>query len=284
MPWIAAAVVGSSLIGSQAAKQAAGEQAAGARYAADLQKQMFDIQNAQLAPNRAAAYSALNQLGALGSGTYGMYDAQGNPIGTGTGTGYLTKQFTPEDFQANIDPGYAFRLQQGQEATNRAANLAGGMVGGNAAKGIEDYTQGLASTEFGNAFNRFQTQRTNIYNTLAGIAGLGQQAQLGTANLAQNAATNIGQANIGAAGAQAAGTLGQAGALSGGLTSLGNMAYVDKLQNSYMQGNTGGMINSGGQMIPVNQFLQNMSTTPSAITPVQTNNMVPSQLAIGNVA
>ena len=190
------------LLGAGAARSAADTQAQSAANALDFQKQQFNTIQQQGAAGRAAGYNALNQLGALGSGTYGMYDAQGNPIGTGTGTGYLTKQFTPEDFQANIDPGYAFRLQQGQEATNRAANLAGGMVGGNAAKGIEDYTQGLASTEFGNAFNRFQTQRTNIYNTLAGIAGLGQQAQTATAGLAQNAATNIGQANIGAASAR----------------------------------------------------------------------------------
>jgi competence protein ComEC len=41
------------------------------------------------------------------------------------------------------------------------------LISGNALKGQEDYSQGLASQEYGNAFNRFQTGRTNIYNTLA---------------------------------------------------------------------------------------------------------------------
>mgnify|MGYP003351154201 CR=1 FL=1 len=50
------------LLGAQAAQTGASEQAGASRYAADLQKQMFDTQNAQLAPNRAAGYSALNQI------------------------------------------------------------------------------------------------------------------------------------------------------------------------------------------------------------------------------
>ena len=135
------------LLGAGAARSAADTQAQSAANALDFQKQQFNTIQQQGAAGRAAGYNALNQLGALGSGIYGMYDAQGNPIGTGTGTGYLTKQFTPEDFQANIDPGYAFRLQQGQEAANRMANVGGGLMGGNAMKGLQDYTQGLASQE-----------------------------------------------------------------------------------------------------------------------------------------
>jgi len=286
MPWVAAAVVGSSLIGADAAGKAANTQASAARYAADLQKQMFDQQNAQLAPSRAAGYGALSTLGSLGSGTYGMYDAQGNPIGQGVGSGYLQHQFNAEDLKAGLAPNYDFMLQQGQMANQRQANVGGGAIGGNALQGLQDYTQNYAGNAYQNAFTNYQNQRTNIYNTLAGIAGLGQNAQNTTANLAQNVAGNIGQATIGAANANAAGTLGQAGALAGGLTTLGNMAYVDKMQNQYAQGNPSGMINSGGQMIPVNQFLNNMSTTGSnpAVVPEATQNMVPSQFQYGNIA
>jgi hypothetical protein len=98
------------------------------------------------------------------------------------------------------------------------ANMGGGMISGNALKGAQDYTQGLASTEFGNAFNRFQTGRTNIYNTLAGIAGLGQTSLGQTTTAGTQAAGNIG-ANIANAGAaQAGGIVGSANALAGGLT------------------------------------------------------------------
>jgi hypothetical protein len=229
MPWIAAAVVTSGYMGSQAANKAAGQQADASRYAADVQKQMFDLQNAQQAPYRQSGYNALNTIGSLGSGTYGITDAQGNPTGTGTGSGYLTKQFTPEDFAAGIDPGYAFRLSQGQESTNRMANMGGGMLSGNALKGAEDYTQGLASQEYGNAFNRFQTQRGNIYNTLASIAGLGQTSLGQTTAAGTTAAGNIGTNIANAGAAQAAGTVGSANAITGGIQGAANQYYLSQL-------------------------------------------------------
>jgi len=244
-----ASLVG-GLMGADAAKSAAGTQAQSAREALDFQKQQFNTIQQQTAPGRAAGYSALNQLGALGSGTYGMYDASGNPIGTGTGSGYLTQQYTPEEFAKGIDPGYQFRLQQGQEATNRMANMGGGMLSGNALKGAQDYTQGLASTEFGNAFNRFQTGRQNIYNTLAGIAGLGQNMTNTSAQSGGQAATAVGNTiqNLGAA--QAGGTVGAANAITGGIQNAGNQYYLSQLLGSRKPavtpaGGSGSTFNSG---------------------------------------
>jgi len=219
---IAGGSITAALIGSAGAKKAAQQQADAARYAADLQMQQFEKTNLQQAPVRAAGYNALNEINKLGSGTYGMYDAEGKPTGeTGIGSGYFTQQYTPEEFAKGIDPGYQFRLAQGQEATSRAANMGGGMISGNALKGVQDYTQGLASNEFTGAFNRFQTGRTNIYNTLAGIAGLGQQSLNTTANAGTTAAGNAGNAITAAGAAQAAGTVGSANALAGGITGAG---------------------------------------------------------------
>jgi hypothetical protein len=226
---IAAGSVAGGLIGASGAKQAAKEQAAALRYAADLQQKQFDLTNKQQAPVRAAGYGALSRLGELGSGTYQMYDAEGNPTGSGVGSGYLTQQYTPEEFAKGIDPGYQFRLSQGQEATNRMANMGGGMISGNALRGQQDYTQGLASTEFTNAFNRFQTGRTNIYNTLAGIAGLGQQSLNTTAQAGATAAGNIGANIAGAGAAQAGGTVGAANAMSGGIAGAGQGYLLGQL-------------------------------------------------------
>jgi len=223
-----ASLVG-GLMGADAAKSAAGTQAQSAQNALDFQKQQFNTIQQQGAAGRAAGYNALNQLGGLGSGTYGMYDASGNPTGQGVGTGYLTKQFSPEDFAAGIDPGYAFRQQQGQEATNRMANTAGGLIGGNALQGLQNYSQGLASQEYGNAFNRFQTQRTNIYNTLAGIAGLGQQSVNTSANAGAQAAGTVGNTIQNLGQAQASGTVGAANAITGGIQNAGNQYYLSQL-------------------------------------------------------
>jgi hypothetical protein len=236
----------SGLMGADAAKSASNTQAQSAANALDFQKQQFNTIQQQTTGGRAAGANALNQLGALGSGTYGMYDANGNQIGTGTGSGFLTKEYTPADFAQGIDPGYQFRLQQGQEATNRMANMSGGLISGNALKGQEDYTQGLASTEFGNAFNRFQTQRTNIYNTLAGIAGLGQNMTNTSATAAGNAANSVGSTiqNLGAA--QASGTVGAANAITGGLQNAGNQYYLSQLLGQRTPTANYGLTGGGG--------------------------------------
>jgi hypothetical protein len=252
MSWVTAAIIGggAALVGGymqgQAAKSAANTQAGALNRSADIQQQQFETTQAQGAPGRAAGYQALNTLGGLGSGTYQMYDAQGNPTGVGTGTGFLTQGYTPADFAQGIDPGYQFRLQQGQEATNRMANMGGGMISGNALRGAQDYTQGLASTEYNKAFDRFQTNRTNIYNTLAGIAGLGQNAYNTSAQTGTTAAGNIGGtiANVGAA--QAGGQVGASNALAGGLQNAGNQYYLSQLLAPRTTAPTTAGINVGG--------------------------------------
>jgi hypothetical protein len=260
MSWVTAAIIGggAALVGGymqgQAAKSAARTQAGAINRATDVQQEQFDVTQQQGAPGRAAGYNALNQINRLGSGTYGMYDAQGNPTGeTGIGSGYFTKEYTPEDFAQGIDPGYQFRLAQGQEATNRAANRAGGIISGNALRGVQDYTQGLASEEFTGAFNRFQTGRTNIYNTLAGIAGLGQNAYNTSATTGTTAAGNIGTNIANAGAAQAGGTVGSANAIAGGLQNAGSQYYLSQLLAPKTGGvnyglNIGGGGSSGGGM------------------------------------
>jgi hypothetical protein len=210
MPWIiGGSMLVSGLLGASASKSAAAQQAAAADRAAQVQREMFDVTNEQQAPYREAGYSALKDIA-------GSKD-------------YFTNQYGPEDFTAGLDPSYAFRLRQGQMATDAAANRAGGLVGGNALQGIQDYTQGLASTEYGNAFNRYQTQRGNIYNTLASIAGLGQTSLGQTTPAATATAGNIGQALIGAGTAQAAGTVGAANALGGAIQGAGNTYMLSQL-------------------------------------------------------
>jgi len=238
--WIAAAVGGSAIIGAYSANKAAQTQADAMRDSAQLQKQMFDVQNAQQAPYRQTGYEALNQIGKLGSGTYGIYDENGKVIGDGTGTGYLTKQFGPEDFQAGIDPSYNFRLQQGNLATSNLLNSSGGLVGGNALQGLTNYGQNAASQEYGNAFNRFQTGRSNIYNTLASMAGLGQTSLGQTGQLSGQAAGNIGGAITGAGSAIGAGQIGVGNALAGGFQNYANQQYLSTLLGK--PPNTGGTI------------------------------------------
>ena len=246
--WVAAAVVGSAAIGAYGANKAAGKQADAARAGQDQQLQMFNVQNAQNAPFRGAGYSALNQIGTMMPGEYQQYDAQGNPIGTGTGSGYLTREFTNLDLNKYLAPNYEFQLEQGLGATRNALNATGGLIGGNAQKGLIDYNQNFAGNAYQQAFGNFQGQRSNIYNTLAGIAGFGQTANQTTANLSGNTANAISSLGVGAANAGAAGTIGMTNAIGGGLNTLGNMAYMNKLlgQGGTIPGYSGGSSSGGG--------------------------------------
>ncbi len=233
---IGGATLASGYMGSQAAKSAAETQANAQRDSMAMQRQMFDIQNEQQKPYREAGYTALGDIAGM------------KP--------YLQQQFGPEQFAAGMDPGYAWRLQQGQRAAQQAANVGGGMLSGNTLAGLQDYTQGQASQEYGNAFNRFQTQRSNIYNTLASIAGLGQTAVNQSGQNAMAAGQSMGQnlANIGTA--QAGGIVGAANALSGGIQGAGNAYYMSNLlkgsgQSPLTSGAPAGYTPSGGVVGPV---------------------------------
>jgi hypothetical protein len=209
MPWIAGSIIGSALIGGYSANKAAQTQADAAGQSAAMQQQMFNTQNQQQAPYREQGYSALSDIAGM------------KP--------YLTQQFGPEQFQQGMDPGYAFRLQQGQRALQSQQNQAGGLIGGNALAAMQDYTQGQASQEYGSAFNRFQTQRGNIYNTLASIAGLGQTSLGQSGQLAAQTAQGVGSAIAGQGQALAGGQIGVGNALASGFNTYGNQQYLSSL-------------------------------------------------------
>jgi hypothetical protein len=234
-PFSAAIAVGGSLIGSvisgNAAEDAANTQAAAADRQLAEQRRIFDTQNLQQKPFRGAGYNALNTIGSMLPGEYQKYDTEGNPIGTGSGSGYLTKEFTNLDLNNYLSPNYNFQREQGEGATRNLFNATGGLVGGNAQRGLIDYNQNFAGNAYNNAFNQFQTSRGNIYNTLAGISGIGQTATNQTGANATNYGTNIANLDVGAANARAAGTVGVANAYSGGIQNAGNMYMLSNLLN-----------------------------------------------------
>jgi hypothetical protein len=202
---IAAVSVGSGLMQSRAAKDAASIQARAAADAMDQERAMYEQGREDLAPYRETGYTALKDIERM------------KP--------FLTSQFGPDQFAQYLDPSMAFRQRLGTQATERLANVGGGAISGNTLRSLTDYGQNLASTEYGNAFNRFQTERGNIYNTLANIAGMGQGAvNTGVRSGETFAAGQTGLITGGAA-AQAAGTVGASNALAGGFGGATN-AYL----------------------------------------------------------
>lgn len=123
------------------------------------------------------------------------------------GFGSLLDEFTGEDLEN--DPGYQFRLNQGNQALDRSAAARGGLYSGNQLRALGRYNQDFASTEFTNAFNRDRTDRNNIFNMLSGVAGTGQASTNLVGQQGMNFGQQAGNNAIGAGNARASGYLAQ---------------------------------------------------------------------------
>jgi hypothetical protein len=249
MSAVAAAIVTSAVVGSRAASKAADKTSDATRYASDLQAEAAEKARQDLAPYRGLGYGALNQIGSSMAGRQPVYDENGNITGFQTGTGYLTGQLTPEKIQEYLDPSMEFRMKYGTQATERLRNVGAGAFSGNTLRALNEYGQGLASTEYGNAFGRAQGERKDIYNILANIAGMGQGAVNTGVNVGQTAAQSAGQLAVGGAQAQAAGIVGSANAIGSGLQSGANMLYLNQLMKPNAS-TTGGQAYMGGISAP----------------------------------
>jgi hypothetical protein len=216
MPLAALATIGGALIGADASRSASNRQVDASNRALDLQREQFNLINEQQAPYRGYGYTALNQIGGLLGGSTPTYDAQGKPVMDANGnqvmqqgTGYLTRQFGPEDLKTSLAPNYEFMLKEGQRAARQRLN-AGGSGGSDIDRGITRFAEDYASNAYQNAFNNFSAQRKDIYNTLAGIAGIGQTGQTATNTAASNYGTNASNLLTGIGNAQASGIVGAA--------------------------------------------------------------------------
>lgn len=211
--------LGGGLLASSSAKKAAQTQAAAADRSAQVQQDMFNKQVELQAPFREAGLTAQNQLlQLLGIG--------GDK--TAAGYGSAAQSFGMDQF--NADPGYQFRQDEGMKALERSAAARGGLLSGSMLKGIQRFSQGQASDEYNNAFNRYQVERNARLNPLQSLMGAGQTG----ANTLTNAAGRLGQGlsdsiqNAGAA--RASGYVGSsnalASALGGATNSIGQyLAY-----------------------------------------------------------
>jgi hypothetical protein len=146
---------------------------------------------------------------------------------------YFNKQFGTADLYSGLAPNYEFMLGQGQMANQRAGNMAGGALGGNALQGLQRYTQDYAGNAYQQAFKNFQDQRQNIYGNLSdmskiGLNSSGYLANLGntygsnlaglSSNYGNNLTTSYGQ-GIGAANAYGLNTANLATGIGGALAS-----------------------------------------------------------------
>ncbi len=249
---IGAGVAGAATIGSgvlnyegqkgetQASESAAQLQADEAANSLAFQKQEWQQQQANESPFLKAGQSAVGDLSSL--------LAPGGALSQ-PWTGKFT---APTAAQAAATPGYQFTLQQGQNAIQNSAAAQGNLLSGGTEAALDQYSQGLASTnyqqafnnaltQYGTAYNTFQNNQANQFNRLASVAGLGQvtagqlgsegqQAASNTANINLTSGAQIGQDYLNAASARASG-YNAIGNAAGNLSSYANLLPLYSLMN-----------------------------------------------------
>lgn len=229
---IETAIIGAGILGAGAsiysANKASSAQAKAAQQGINAQQQMFEKQTELNEPFRQAGITAQNQLL--------NYLGLGGDVNT-PGYGKYAGDFTMADYQA--DPGYAFRVSEGQKAIERSAAARGGLQSGAALKAATRFGQDLGSQEYQNAFNRYQINRSNQLNPLQSIMGAGQSATNTMTNAAGQNATNLmqGYGNLGQA--RASGYVGTGNALTSALNQGTNAYMMNQFMNRMPMGGAG---------------------------------------------
>lgn len=206
----AAALIGSAVIGagssiisgnraSRAQQDAANQQIAESR-------RQYDQDRADLAPWRQTGASALERL----AREYGLN-------GNSAGSGFVE------------DPGYRFRLAEGQQALDRAAAARGMFNSGAQVRALGELNQNMASSEYGNYWNR-----------LAGLAGVGQAATNSGIQAGQASTQNIINAYGNAGNARASSYANTGSAINSGINNVLS-AYLYQRGGGF-----GGASNMGG--------------------------------------
>lgn len=271
MSWIAVAIGGSALLGYLGSQSAASAQRDAANQANQTQWSMYNQTRRDNLPWLYRGNAAGNQLAFLlgipgynfngyssptsssngmdptfqGSvkfrandlsslGDYNYSNSTGSqtfaPNSSMGAFGSLSTPFNASLFQA--DPGYQFRLAEGQKALDRSAASKGMLLSGAQIKATDDYNQDMASQEYQNAYNRYNNDQTTLFNRLAALSGNGQTAGNMLAGIGANTANQVGNNQLGAGNATAAGWTAGTGALSNGLNTWGNWSAWNNLNNA----------------------------------------------------
>ena len=187
---------GGGFIQAGAAKSAAKQQAAAMREAIAEQRRQYEANVARMTP----------------------YETFGREEGINRLRDWLTAGDQPGG-GVTIDPGYDWRREQGLKGVEGSAAGAGMLKSGDTLRALENYGQGLASQEYGNAFGRRMTQG----DFLKGIMSGGQNAAAQQGVYGTQSANAISDLTRGIGSAEAGGTMGAANAFSGMLSQLGNL-------------------------------------------------------------
>jgi hypothetical protein len=253
----AAAAATASAVGSA---NAAAAQKSAAEKAMDQQKKMYDERRsdalkmynqsrADQAPWLQAGQQSLSQMLQMATGGF-------------------------DSSQLANDPGFQFRMEQGQRALERSASARGGLNSGAAMKSLARYSQGLASEEFGNRFNRLGAIAGMGHSSAQNLGGLsgqftGQQNAFGS-----HFADAMSDLHGAFGNAEAGGHMGVSNAVAGGFRDIGNLAM---LGTGYGGGGGGGGM--GGMM----RGMGGMSVPTQGASTGYMSNTAPSRFGFGGM-
>ena len=229
--------------GAKAAEKAGNLQADSSKYAADISQKQFEQTRKDQMPWLNAGKEALGGLQSYIKDSPDFNDKWGGRIEDAYQGGQLTGGLDPNNFQT--DPSYQFRKQQGMDGLQSSAAAGGSLLSGAALKSLNEYNSNLASQEYGNAWQRDQTEKQNLmstlsgnrsqdyqlfsnedtrqYNQLANMAGVGQTTANSLGTFGANNAAAQGNYAINGANAQANGLVGAANAKTQAWNNIMNM-------------------------------------------------------------
>ena len=232
----AALSAGGSLLGGLMGGGGGSGQMWGAANQAYLNNQhQAEVTRSDASPWTSSGKEALNELGGLigwGSlsnpGTNGsLWTYGGDP----TGGMRAAANSKLELFKNNLygtkgtfeaDPGYAWRVAEGNKALDRSAAAKGGLYSGGQLKALTNWNQDYATNEYGNWWQRNKAATDNYLNLLTGMSGQGANVQSGVnsnnTSLAQGQGNYL--MNAGQYGSQSADNASRA--LASGIGAAGN--------------------------------------------------------------
>lgn len=222
---VAAAIIGAAVVGAAASSYSANKSAGAEEDASQAaigagqtaEQRALSLQ----APSREAGYRA----------TAAMMDMTGLDRGKPSGSAVSRAQGEPpnladyEKYDFKADPGYQFRLDQGERINERGAAARGGLLSGGFGRSATRYAEDYASNEY-----------QAVYNRLSTIAGFGGSATSQGATTIVNTGANTGNALINAGEARASAYTATGNAWAKAANSAGSAAgyYSGGSSNLYM--------------------------------------------------
>lgn len=165
--------------------------------------------------------------------------------------GSLLRNFTMADRDADpvYQSGLQFGLDEGTKRLSRMASATGSSNSGATLKALTRFANDYGSTKAGESFNRFNTNKQQEYNMLAGISGTGQVANAQVGNAGMNAGNQISANQTNMANARGSSYIAQGNAWNGAASNAVN-GFQQQQQLQAYRDRTGAISGVSGGNVP----------------------------------